>query len=69
MREGEKLKEDILLDKEKDSLTKHDKIFITKTVSPEPVKLRKHIKELHRLSQLMDSDKVIAKMKEIISLS
>lgn len=67
--EGEKLKEDILLDKEKDSVTRHDKIFVTKTSSLEPARLRKHIKELHRLAQLMAEGKIIAKMKEIIELS
>jgi len=69
LREGEKLKEEILLHKEKDSVTRHDKIFITKTSNLEPSKLRMHIKELHRFAQLMEADKVIAKMKEIIKLA
>jgi FlaA1/EpsC-like NDP-sugar epimerase len=69
LREGEKLKEDIFLDKEKDNITKHDKIFITKTKSLEPAKLRKHIKELHRLAQLMDEEKVVEKMKEMMELA
>lgn len=69
LREGEKLKEDILLDKEKDSVTRHDKIFITKTGSLEPSKLRRHIKELHRLAQLMDEEKICAKMKEVIKMT
>ncbi|MBN1526363.1 MAG: polysaccharide biosynthesis protein [Candidatus Omnitrophica bacterium] len=69
LREGEKLKEDILLDKEKHGVTRHDKIFVTKTGSLEPAELRKYIKELHRLSQLMDEDKIVTKMKEIIKLA
>ena len=69
LREGEKLKEDMLLEKEKANVTRHNKIFITKTASLEPAQLRKHIRQLHRLSQLMAEDQISAKMKEIIELA
>ena len=69
LRPGEKLYEDILLDKEKDKVTKHNRIFITPLGNIEASELRKHIKQLHRLTQLMDTDKIIAKMKEIIELA
>ena len=69
LRDGEKLKEDILLDREKDGVTRHDRIFVTPHDRIDPAVMRRHIKELHRLSRLMESGKVIAKMKEIIGLS
>lgn len=69
LRPGEKLYEDILLDKEKDHVTKHDRIFVTPPTHMEPAALRKHVKELHRLASLMAEEKVVRKMREIIDLA
>lgn len=66
LREGEKLSEEILLDTEKDQVTKHDKIYITQPNNFDSAKLRKEVKELERLANLMDAEKIKVKLKEIL---
>ena len=66
LRPGEKLYEEILLDKEKDKVTKNEKIFISQPGELDPGKIRREIKELERLSALMDEDKIIQKIKEMV---
>jgi len=67
LRPGEKLSEEILLNAEKDRVTKHNKIYITQPNDFNPVNLRRQIKELERLVNIMDEDKIILKIKEIIA--
>jgi FlaA1/EpsC-like NDP-sugar epimerase len=67
LREGEKLSEEMLLDTEHDKLTKHDKIYITQPDEFDPIKLRRQIKELERLANIMDETKIKVKIKEIVS--
>lgn len=67
LREGEKLFEEILLDAEKDKATRHNKIYITQPDNFDPIELRRQLKELERLANTMDEERVIRKMKEIIS--
>ena len=67
LRPGEKLSEEILLDTEKDKVTKHNKIYITPVNDFDPTKLRRKIKELERLANIMEEEKLILKIKEIIS--
>ena len=66
LRPGEKLYEEILHDKERDQATKHNKIFITKSDVFDSTKLHKDIKELENLANIMDEDKIIKKMKEMV---
>ena len=66
LRPGEKLYEEALHDAEKDQATKHEKIFIAQPDNFDNNKLMKQIKELERLSDLMDSDKIVEKIKEIV---
>ena len=66
LRPGEKLSEEILLNIEKDKVTKHDKIYITQPSDFDSAKLHRQIKELEQLSTIMDKDKIISKIKEII---
>ena len=66
LRPGEKLYEEILHDKERDQSTKHNKIFITQPDVFDPAKLRKDIKELENLANIMDEDKIIKQMKEMV---
>ena len=66
LRPGEKLEEELLLDKEKDKVSKHQKIYISQSQEFDPVKLRKQIKRLERLTELMDEKAVIVEMKLII---
>ena len=66
LRPGEKLSEEILLDKEKDKVTKHEKIYISQPESFDSIALRKNLKELKNLADMMDGVGVIKKMKEII---
>ncbi len=69
LRPGEKLEEELLLNKEKDSVTQHDKIYVSHASSHKetPAELRQDLRHLHRLTQLMDDKSIIALMKEIIA--
>jgi FlaA1/EpsC-like NDP-sugar epimerase len=66
LRRGEKLYEEILLDKEKDKVTKNNKIFISQPEYFDPAKIRKEVKHLARLANKMDDKKVIQKLREMV---
>jgi len=66
LREGEKISEELLLDVEKDKVTKNRKIYVTKPNYFDPVKLRRQIKELARCANLMDEAKVIKQLKDLV---
>lgn len=66
LRPGEKMQEEMLLDIENDKATKHDKIYIAQPNNFDSIKLRKDIKILEKLSSIMDEDKIIAKIKEMV---
>jgi len=67
LRPGEKVREELLLDKDKDKTTKHDKIYISQADGFDLVSLRKQMKELEGYVNSMDKEKVVRKMKGIIS--
>ncbi|MBF0522025.1 MAG: polysaccharide biosynthesis protein [Candidatus Omnitrophica bacterium] len=67
LRPGEKLEEELLLDKEKDAATKHDKIFISQPQEFDLENLGRGIKRLHRLVAVMDVEGVMEEMKAIIA--
>jgi FlaA1/EpsC-like NDP-sugar epimerase len=66
LRPGEKIKEELLLDKDKDKITKHDKIYISQPEELDVVALRKQMKELEGYVNSTDKEKVVKKMKEIV---
>ncbi len=66
LREGEKLSEELLLNIEKDRVTKNKKIYMTEPNHFDPLKLRRQVKELESYANLMDEKKVVQRMKEII---
>ncbi len=66
LRPGEKLYEELLLDTEKDRATKHEKIYVTSAEGFDPQKLRRDVKEMERFANLMATDKIIEKIKEMI---
>ena len=66
LRRGEKLYEETLHDVEKDLATKHEKIFIAQPNDFNIHKLNKQINELGKLANLMDNEKILAKMQEIV---
>ena len=66
LRPGEKLYEEILLDKEKDKITKHNKIYISQPENFNPANIRKDIRELEKLSKLMDEEKIVQKIKSMV---
>ncbi|MDD5130146.1 MAG: nucleoside-diphosphate sugar epimerase/dehydratase [Candidatus Omnitrophica bacterium] len=68
MRPGEKLSEELLLDKEKDKVTKHEKIYTNQPQELDNALLNKKLKELQYLAKMMNNAEVIKKMKEIIKL-
>jgi len=67
LRPGEKIREELLLDKEKDKITKHEKIYISQADGFDLVSLRKQMKELEGYVNSMDKEKVVRKLKGIIS--
>jgi len=67
LRPGEKIREELLLDKEKDKTTKHEKIYISQADGFDLGSLRKQMKELEGYVNSMDKEKVVRKMKGIIS--
>jgi len=66
MRPGEKLSEELLLDKEKDKASKHEKIYTSPPQEIDKPLLDKRLKELKYLADIMDGPEVVKKMKEII---
>jgi len=69
LRPGEKIREELLLDKEKDKTTKHDKIYISQSDNFDVVVLRKQMRELEGYINLNDQYKALKKMKEIIKMA
>jgi FlaA1/EpsC-like NDP-sugar epimerase len=66
LRPGEKIREELLLDKEKDKITKHDKIYISQTDNLDLGYLRKQMKMLKGYVNLMHKEEAIKKLREII---
>ncbi|MDP3791569.1 MAG: nucleoside-diphosphate sugar epimerase/dehydratase [Candidatus Omnitrophota bacterium] len=66
LRPGEKMMEEMLLDIEHNKATKHDKIYIAQPNNFDALQLRKDMKTLERLANLMDEEKVLAKIKEMV---
>lgn len=66
LRPGEKMHEEMLLDIEHDRTTKHDKIYIAQPDTFSPPQLRRDIKMLEGLANMMAEDKIVEKMKEIV---
>jgi len=69
LRQGEKLSEELLLNIEKDRVTRNEKIYVTEPNHFDPTKLRKQVKELEQYANMMDETQVLKKLKEIIPLS
>lgn len=68
LRPGEKLFEETLLNSEKDKATKADKIYIAQSDYFDPRVLRRKIKELEGIINVMDGQEMVKKLREIISL-
>ncbi|MDD5355765.1 MAG: nucleoside-diphosphate sugar epimerase/dehydratase [Candidatus Omnitrophica bacterium] len=68
LRPGEKLSEETLLNSEKDKATKADKIYIAQSDYFDPRVLRRKIKELEKVINIMDERATVKKLQEIISL-
>lgn len=66
LRPGEKMYEETLLDIEHNKATKHDKIYITQPNGLDPIRMRNDIKILDELANLMDEDKIIEKIKDMV---
>ena len=67
LRPGEKLEEELLLDKEKDATTQHNKIFVSRNgMLFGKRKLNESLKKMHRLTQLMDESGLIKLLKELV---
>ena len=67
LRPGEKLEEELLLDKEKDMTTSHNKIFISQNgILFDKQKLNQRLRKLHRMTQLMDKKGIAKLLPEIV---
>lgn len=66
LRPGEKMYEEMLLDKEHDKVTRHDKIYIAQPDDFDQKKLQRDISALERMAVLMDKDKILAKLKDMV---
>ncbi len=66
LRAGEKIKEELLLDKDKNKTTKHNKIYINQAENFDLILLRKQFKELEEHINSTNKEKVIKKMREIV---
>jgi len=69
LRPGEKMQEEILLDAEHDQATRHERLFITRPNDFDLVQLRRDIKELDRLANLMAEDLIAEKLREMVANS
>ena len=65
LRPGEKLYEETIHNAERDRATKYDKIYITQPDDFDSPHLRKDIKELEKLANIMAGDKIVQKMREM----
>jgi FlaA1/EpsC-like NDP-sugar epimerase len=68
LRPGEKMFEELLLDNEKDRVTRHEKIFISKTEEFDSIKLRRQVRELTTIIHWEKNGKVVEKLKDIIAV-
>lgn len=66
LRPGEKMYEEIFLDKERDKATKHERIYISEADSFDCHALRSDIKKLERLAVMMKKEEIIEMLKEIV---
>lgn len=66
LRPGEKIREELLLNKERDKITMHNKIYISQADNFDLISLRKQLKELEGYIDSTNRDKVIRKMKAIV---
>jgi FlaA1/EpsC-like NDP-sugar epimerase len=66
LRRGEKLYEEILLDKEQDKVTKHNKIFISHPEEFNLAKIRKEIKQLEQFANRMDEGNIIQELQRMV---
>ncbi|MFH0791444.1 MAG: nucleoside-diphosphate sugar epimerase/dehydratase [Candidatus Omnitrophota bacterium] len=67
LRPGEKLFEETLLNSEKDKATKSDKIYIAQSDDFDPCVLRRKIRELEKMADVIDNIGLVRRMREIIS--
>jgi FlaA1/EpsC-like NDP-sugar epimerase len=67
LRPGEKMEEELLLDKEKDVVTNHNKIFVSHCGETfNRAVLQRDLRKLHRMAQEMDEVGILSLLKEII---
>ncbi|MFA5160162.1 MAG: nucleoside-diphosphate sugar epimerase/dehydratase [Candidatus Omnitrophota bacterium] len=66
LRPGEKLYEELLLDAEKDKVTKNDKIYINQPKEFNSFTLMRNIRELEKLANLMENKKIVQKIREMV---
>ena len=66
LRPGEKLYEETLLRGENEKATRYEKIFITQPYLFDALALRRQVRELGRLANRMEHEKIVAQIKRIV---
>ncbi len=66
LRPGEKLFEELRLDKEQVDITRHEKIFVCKPLDMSPAVLRKHLDELERIIDSEDAGRVAEALFDLV---
>ena len=68
LRPGEKLEEELLLDREKDATTRNNKIFVSRSgVRYDRAELHRDLRLLHRAARMMDEEMLIRCLARIIA--
>lgn len=68
MRPGEKLYEELLHDTENDTVTRHNKIYISKPEKFEPSRLRSLVRRMHHYVKLSDELKVVQLLTGLVPI-
>ncbi|MBU9888686.1 MAG: polysaccharide biosynthesis protein [Candidatus Omnitrophica bacterium] len=67
LRHGEKLEEELFLDKEKDQVTEHNRIFVNTNAAAVGIKeLNRGLRKLKRVAQLMDETSLLKLLKQTV---
>lgn len=68
LRPGEKLYEEILHDKERDGVTRNEKIYISRSDAFDPAQLRRKVREMERAVKLGDDVQTIRLIEEMVPI-
>jgi FlaA1/EpsC-like NDP-sugar epimerase len=68
LRAGEKLYEELLHDTEHDTVTRHNKIYVSQPEKFEPARLRSLVRQMHHFMKLADEKKVMQLLTALVPI-